>query len=261
MQNTNHFVRSSRRANDELRPLRVTYDIYSYASGSVLFEIGKTRVLCSVTLQRGVPHFLRGKRRGWLTAEYSMLPASTPVRSIREGTSNKRNGRTVEISRLIGRALRSTVALDVLGEQTIFVDCDILQADGGTRTACITAACLALKAAEKRWIEEGILQEPVVREEVAAVSTGLGQNIILLDMDFEEDNMIAADFNFVFTRSGKIVEIQGTAEKYPVSSDLYLQAWQVAQAGAQELFNFIDMNPYRYQPYSTYSSLPESVLE
>jgi ribonuclease PH len=178
--------------------------------------MGKTKVLCAVSLQQGVPHFLRGKKTGWLTAEYSLLPASTPIRTVREITANKRNGRTIEISRVIGRALRSVVNLDPLGEQTIFIDCDVLQADGGTRTACITGAYLALKAAVAQWLHRGIISETILIDELAAISVGLAQDTVLLDLDFIEDSATEADFNFVLTRSGKIIELQGSAEKFPI---------------------------------------------
>lgn len=236
--------RFGNRLYDELRSLRITYDVYSYASGSVLFEMGNTKVLCSVTLQHGVPHFLRSKKTGWLTAEYSLLPASTPIRTVREVTANKRNGRTIEIARLIGRALRSVADLNVLGEQTIFVDCDVLQADGGTRTACITGAYLALKAAEKKWKAQGLIRGALMTDALAAISVGLGEQGPLLDMDFTEDSSIYADFNFVLTRSGSIVEIQGSAEKMPIEWSDYDVMRTLALKGAQELFVFYDLHPY-----------------
>ncbi len=240
----NDIKRAGSRKNDQLRDLRVTYDIFSYAAGSTLFEIGNTKVLTAVTLQQGVPHFLRGKKTGWLTAEYSLLPASTPIRTVREVTANKRSGRTIEISRLIGRALRSVVALDKLGENTIFIDCDILQADGGTRTSCITGAYLALKAAMVTWIEKGIISSSCLTDELAAISVGVTQDSALLDLDFIEDSAIEADFNFVLTRSGSIVEIQGSAEKYPLSWQQYETMRLLAIKGVQELFTFFDENQY-----------------
>ena len=237
-----HRVNS--RAFDEIRPLKITYDIFPYASGSVFFQIGDTKVLCSVTLQQGVPHFLRGKKRGWLTAEYALMPASTPVRTVREVTANKRNGRTVEISRLIGRVLRSVIDFDVLGEQTIFIDCDVLQADGGTRTACISGASLALKAAQSRWLSENIISCPFLKEDIAGISVGLTSKGILLDIDFIEDSSINADFNFVLTRSLKIVEIQGAAEREPFLWDDYEKMHLLAQKGIQDIFRFYDANPF-----------------
>lgn len=233
------------RAPDELRHLKVTYDIFPYAAGSVLFEMGKTKVLCSVTLQSGVPHFLRGKRRGWLTAEYSLLPASTPIRTVREVTANKRNGRTIEISRLIGRSLRSVCNLQILGEQTIFIDCDVLQADGGTRTACITGSYLALKAAQTIWLEQNMIPCHFLKDELVAVSVGVSNHGAFLDLDFAEDNAIDADFNFVLTRGGGVVEVQGAAEKEPLTWEAFENMKNFALKGATDVFEFFDMNPYR----------------
>lgn len=238
--------RAHNRRNNELRPLKVVYDIYANAAGSTLFEIGKTKVLCSVILQHGVPHFLRGKGSGWLTAEYAMLPASTPIRSAREVSINKRNGRTVEISRLIGRSLRSVTNLQNLGEQTIFIDCDVLQADGSTRTACVTGAYLALKAAESRWIASGVINNPIILEELAAVSVGINlQGEALLDIDYVEDSAINADFNFVLTRSGKIVEMQGASEVTPISWESYEKLRMLALHGIDCIGQFFDAHPFQ----------------
>jgi len=238
-------IRAGKREYNELRELKVTYDIYAYTQGSVLFEIGNTKILCSVTLQNSVPHFLKGKRRGWLTAEYALLPAATPIRTVREISANKRNGRTIEISRLIGRVLRSICDLTVLGESTIFIDCDVLQADGGTRTACITAAYLALKCAQQRLINDGIINDVILTDEIASVSVGLGSNEILIDMDFNEDSSICADYNFVLTRSSnKIVEIQGNAEYSPISWLEFEQLKELALKGAQDIYEFYDKNSY-----------------
>lgn len=237
-------VRSSDRLYNRLRPLSVTYDIFSYAAGSTLFQIGNTKVLCAVTLQNGIPHFLKGKKSGWLTAEYALLPVSTPIRTVREITANKRSGRTIEISRLIGRALRAVTDLTMLGEQTIFIDCDVLQADGGTRTACITGAYLALKAAQERWTALSILPRPLLTDELAGVSVGLGEHGPLLDMDFAEDSTIDVDFNFVMTRSGKVVEIQGSAERAPLDWADYEHLRLLAIQGSGELFAFFDKHPY-----------------
>lgn len=243
--------RANNRQNNELRPLKVVYDIYANAAGSTLFEMGNTKVLCSVTLQNGVPHFLRGKGAGWLTAEYSMLPASTPMRTIRETTAHKRSGRTIEISRLIGRALRSITHLPGLGEQTIFVDCDVLQADGSTRTACVTGAYLALKAAESRWLALGLIRAPIVTEELAAVSVGINaQGEALLDIDYAEDSNISADFNFVLTRSGKIVEMQGTAEAMPISWEAHEKLRMLALRGVEHLGQFFDVHCFASQQHS-----------
>lgn len=239
-----NLVRVGHRNYDELRPLKVTYDVFNYAAGSTLFEMGNTKVLCAVTLQQGVPHFLKGKKSGWLTAEYSLLPASTPIRTVREVTANKRSGRTIEISRLIGRALRAVSNLHVLGENTVFIDCDVLQADGGTRTACITGAYLALKSAAANWLDKGIIYEPFLNDELAAISVGISQDNALLDLDFIEDSAIESDFNFVLTRNGKIVEIQGSAEKFPLTWQQYDTMRLLSLKGVDKLFRFYDENIY-----------------
>ena len=255
--------RVGNRSSDQLRSLKVTYDIYPYATGSTLFEMGNTKVLCAVTLQNGVPHFLRGRKCGWLTAEYSLLPASTPVRTVREITTNKRSGRTIEISRLIGRSLRAVTDLTAIGEQTIFIDCDVLQADGGTRTACITGAYLALKAAQVRWLEKGLISQPFIKDELAAVSVGVGSGSLILDMDFAEDSSIDVDFNFVLTRSHKIIELQGSAERGLLSWEEHDQVNKLARKGAAELFEFYDQHPYElpigqfYEKYVSATRFPD----
>jgi ribonuclease PH len=228
------------RSSTQLRTLKVTHGIYPYASGSTLFQMGDTRVLCAVTLQHGVPHFLKGKKSGWLTAEYALLPASTPVRTVREITTNKRSGRTIEISRLIGRSLRAVCDLSVLGEQTIFIDCDVLQADGGTRIACISAAYLALRDAQRCWMERGIINKPILQDEIAAVSVGYSQQEFLLDMDFAEDSKTEVDGNIVVTRSRRFIELQISAERAPLEWDDMQRMCDVAWMGAQELFSFYD---------------------
>lgn len=234
--------RAHNRPSDKVRALKVSYGVFPYAAGSTLFQIGSTKILSAVTLQSGVPPFLRGKKSGWLTAEYALLPASTPVRTIRDVVSSKRPGRTIEISRLIGRALRAVCAFDMIGENTIHVDCDVLQADGGTRTASICGAYLALAAAQRRWLSEGIISQPFLHDELAAVSVGLSSEGALLDLDYSEDSVTHADFNFVITRSEKIVEIQGAAEKHPFSFDQYAEMQQLSVLGVQELFAFYDEN-------------------
>ncbi len=239
-------TRSGKREYNELRPLKVVYDVYSYTPGSVLFEMGNTKILCSVTLQNSVPHFLRGKRRGWLTAEYALLPASTPIRTVREVSANKRNGRTIEISRLIGRSLRAVANLAVLGESTIFIDCDVLQADGGTRTACITAAFMALKAAQQRLMSEGAIDAPLITDEIASISVGMGSTGPLLDMDFAEDSTIHADYNFVVTRSGKVIEVQGAAEHAPITWTDFEDMKNLAMKGASDIFRFYEDNSFEF---------------
>ncbi|HZW60793.1 MAG TPA: ribonuclease PH, partial [Candidatus Babeliales bacterium] len=214
---------------------------------SVLFELGNTKVLCSISLQTGVPPFLKGKKTGWLTAEYAMLPSATTIRTPRESSTGQKNGRSIEISRLIGRSLRSVVNLQSIGEQTIMIDCDVLQADGGTRTACITGACLALSKAEMKWLASGIISKPLLIDKLAAISVGLTNQSALLDIDFAEDNACQADYNFVLTESGSIVEVQGTAEKSPITWQQMEQVYQLAQQGVSQLFALFDNQKFDLQ--------------
>ncbi len=208
--------RAGCRKVDQLRPITLSYGICGNADGSVLFQMGNTKVMCTVTMQEGVPHFLRGKKEGWLTAEYSMLPASTHVRTVREAAVMKRSSRSLEISRLIGRCLRTVVDVTALGERTIYIDCDVIQADGGTRTAALNGAYCALRyAANGPWA--AFLKKDLFKDTIGAVSVGWKDNQALLDIDFEEDSSTDADFNFVMTGSGNIIEIQGTSEKKPLS--------------------------------------------
>jgi ribonuclease PH len=228
------------RSGDEIRKPRVIYDVYRHAAGSTLFSLGNTTVLCSVMLQHGVPPFLKGKQVGWLTAEYGMLPASTQVRMVRDSSSGKRNGRAIEISRLIGRALRSVVRVAGLGEYTIAIDCDVLHADGGTRTAAINGAYLALRAAQTRWLRDGIIKEPIIREEIAAISVGVVNESIMLDLTYAEDSSAQADCNFVLTRSGKVIEIQSSSEREPMSWEHMMRVQVLAQQGIEQLFTWLD---------------------
>ncbi len=230
--------RKDGRSANELRPISVQFDIYPHAAGSVLYTIGKTQVLCSVIMQPGVPSFLRGSKTGWLTAHYSMLPASTQKRNDRE-TSCKPNGRHVEISRLIGRSLRSVVDVAGIGERTIIIDCDVLQADGGTRTASVTAACLALKMAEQKWLEKGLISEPVSRDVIAGVSVGLYNGAPVLDPDCNEDSNGQADVNFVLTKTGAIIEIQGTAETSPFSYEAFNTMYALACEGISSILESV----------------------
>lgn len=225
------------RSYNQLRPITLHYNAFGYAAGSVLLEMGNTKVLCAVTLQKGVPPFLRGKQTGWLSAEYAMLPTATVDRSAREISQMRRNGRSSEISRLISRAMRMVVNLDMLGERTVTIDCDVLQADGGTRAACITAAYCALKEAEAHWLKSKQIMAPILIDELAAVSVGVLQGEIVLDPDFTEDSKLDADFNFVLTRSNTIVEMQGSAEKSPIAWEQYNQLIHVAQEGIAQLFD------------------------
>jgi ribonuclease PH len=233
-------TRQDGRLFDQLRPLNIQYDAYGYADASVLLEQGGTIVLASITLQQGVPPFLKGQRVGWLNAEYAMLPAATHQRTSRESTQHARNARSVEISRLIGRCLRPTVELDAIGEKTIVVDCDVLQADGGTRVASITAASLALKLAAQRWVEHRVFEKNIFKEQIAAISTGVIQGAVCLDLAYQEDSQADADFNFVMTRSGLLVEVQGTCEKSPLAWASFDQLKALATQGIQDIFTTID---------------------
>ena len=231
--------RCNGRLAHQLRPVTITHNVFGYAPGSVLFELGNTKVLCSVSLQVGVPHFLKGKKEGWLTAEYALLPTATHVRCPRESAHAKRNDRAIEISRLIGRSLRAVVDLTSLGERTIVVDCDVLQADGSTRTAAITGAYIALEQAMHAWLERGDIAAPFITESVAAVSVGCSKGAVLLDLDYKEDSSLDADYNVVLTSTGKINEIQGTAEKAPIAWQHFDQMMMCAREGMVALFAII----------------------
>lgn len=257
----NSSKRPNGRLNDEVRPLKITYNSFGYAASSVLFEIGDTKVLCSVSIQHGVPPFLKGSGSGWLNAEYAMLPTATTVRTQRESTTNKKNGRAIEISRLIGRALRSIVDLSLLGERTITVDCDVLQADGGTRTACISASYVALKHAVDQWVASKQLPRSILIDAIASISAGVSQGVVILDPDFAEDSTIDSDFNFVLTQSGALIEVQGTAEKHPVSWEQFDQLKVVALKGATDLFNFFAHNPSPEIVSKQHAHKAESVIQ
>ncbi len=228
------------RKNDELRQTKAAFNYLEHLPGSVLFQMGKTKVLCTVTLQNTVPPYVKGKQHGWLTAEYALMPNSTHIRTQRESTAMKRSGRSVEISRFISRTLRTIVDLYALGERTLMIDCDVVQADGGTRTTAITGACLALAKAQNAWLEKGLIVRPFLKHKIAAVSVSINNNIALLDPNYKEDSQCQADFNFVLTNKNSVVEIQGGAEKNPVKQELFLQAFQAAQKGVADLFIFMD---------------------
>lgn len=228
--------RSDGRSCDQLRPIRVTCDAFGYASGAVLFEIGNTKVLCSVSLQAGVPHFMKGTKTGWLTAEYAMLPTSTVERTQRESVTQKRCGRSMEISRLIGRSLRVVTKLELIGERTVVIDCDVLQADGGTRTAAISGSFLALKLAEQRWLADKVIAQPFVCGDVAAISAGIVNGRPVVDLDCAEDNIAEVDFNFVLNCVGNIIEIQGSVERGgPIDWAQFEQIRTLAVKGVREL--------------------------
>lgn len=236
MVDTKKIVRNDGRTPDQLRPVSFSRGIYEYAAGSVLFEMGKTKLLCAVSLQQGVPQFLRGKGAGWLTAEYALLPTSTTTRTQREASSGRKDGRAVEIARFIGRCFRSVVDLSELGERTITIDCDVLQADGGTRTAAITGAFVALMMAQEKWLAARIISKPIITENIAAVSVGVVRDNVYLDLNCNEDNAATADFNFVITQSNKVIEMQGGAESSPLSWDTFEKVRMMACQGTQQLF-------------------------
>ncbi|HLO27376.1 MAG TPA: ribonuclease PH [Geobacteraceae bacterium] len=229
-------MRFDGRDSDSLREIKVTRNFTRHAEGSVLIEFGDTKVICTASVEEGVPPFLRGKGTGWVTAEYSMLPRATHSRSQRESTKGKVGGRTHEIQRLIGRSLRAVTNLTLLGERTILVDCDVIQADGGTRTASITGAYIALVDAV-RWLEEQrVIPANPITEAVAAVSVGIVNGIPLLDLNYQEDSTAEVDMNFVMTSSGRFVEVQGTAESKPFTIAEMDAMRSLAVAGINRLF-------------------------
>lgn len=230
---------------DKIRPIKLTYDAFGNAnSSSVLFEQGRTKILISITLQNGVPRFLRGKKKGWLTAEYSMLPCAANRRLQRDSSQGFRNNRSVEISRLIGRSLRTIIDFTQLPERTIIVDCDVLTADGGTRVASISGANAALKLAQNRWIAKGIIEVPILKDEVAAISVGKVSDKLHLDLNFSLDSSADCDFNFVITHSGKLIEVQGTAEKEPLDFDDFEEMKKMAIDGVKQVFDAVDNNSF-----------------
>jgi ribonuclease PH len=228
-------VRPSGRSPDALREIRITRGFTCHAEGSVLIEFGRTRVLCTASVEDRVPAFLKGRGQGWLTAEYGMLPRSTHTRSEREAARGKQSGRTQEIQRLIGRSLRAVIDLRALGERTVQLDCDVLQADGGTRTAAITGAWVAAQDAMARLISQGVLAQSPLTDSVAAVSVGLWRGLEVLDLDYDEDSTCDTDMNVVMTGSGGIVEIQGTAEGLPFSRVQVDRLLDLAGQGISEL--------------------------
>ncbi|MEF8719630.1 MAG: ribonuclease PH [Candidatus Accumulibacter necessarius] len=230
-------MRPSHRQPSQLRPLRITRHFTRHAEGSVLIELGDTRVLCTASVEESVPPFLRGSGQGWVTAEYGMLPRSTHTRSGREAAKGKQSGRTQEIQRLIGRALRAVTDLKALGERQITLDCDVLQADGGTRCAAITGAWLALNDACAQLLSNGRIAGNPLRDQVAAVSVGIYEGLAVLDLDYAEDAHCDTDMNVVMTGAGGLVEVQGTAEGEPFTRTQMNQLLDLAQAGIHQLIN------------------------
>ena len=228
-------MRPSGRTASQIRPLSFTRQFTAHAEGSVLVEFGNTKVICTASVVEGVPRFLKGKGQGWITAEYGMLPRATHSRNDREAARGKQGGRTMEIQRLIGRALRTAVDLSQLGENTITLDCDVIQADGGTRTASITGACVALVDAFSHMQAKGILKTSPLKYMVAAVSVGMYQGNAVADLDYAEDSAAETDMNLVMTETGKIIEIQGTAEEAPFSFDEMQQMLALGSAAISDI--------------------------
>jgi len=229
------LVRSDRRGAGELRVTRLTPHYLCHAEGSVLIEVGRTRVICAASVEDRIPSFLKGSAKGWVTSEYGMIPRSTSTRTPREASAGKVGGRTQEIQRLIGRSLRAVTRLESLGERTVWVDCDVIQADGGTRTAAITGGFVALVLALQRLRETGLLTTMPVTDYVAAVSVGIVRGQVLLDLAYDEDSKAEVDMNIVKTGDGRYVEIQGTAEGTPFDTDALQRLLRLADSGIQEL--------------------------
>lgn len=229
------FERSDNRAPDQLRPVKITEGFLPYAEGSVLIEMGNTRVICSASFEERVPSFLRNTGQGWITAEYAMLPRATQQRTSRELGRGGPSGRTHEIQRLIGRSLRAVADMKALGERTIMIDCDVLQADGGTRTAAITGAYVAFALAGRLLLKNGKISKPVVTNQVAAVSVGIVKGAPLLDLKYDEDSIAEVDMNVVCTGDGRFIEVQGTAEREPFSRTQMDQLLSLASRGIDSL--------------------------
>ncbi len=228
-------MRASNRAANQLRPIELIPHVSKHAEGSCLAKFGDTHVLCTASIDPGVPGWLKNTGKGWVTAEYGMLPRSTHERMDREAAKGRQSGRTQEIQRLIGRALRSVVDLEALGEKQVKIDCDVIQADGGTRTAAITGGYVALHLALQRLYKTGLMKTFPVAEEVAAISCGIYRNVPLLDLDYTEDSAAEVDANFIITASGKLVELQATGETRPFSDDEMQKLLSLAKSGIAQL--------------------------
>jgi ribonuclease PH len=228
-------TRSDNRAPDQMRPVKITPEYIAMAEGSVLIEVGNTKVICTASIEETVPPFLRNSGKGWVTSEYAMLPRSTLTRTPRESSKGRIGGRTHEIQRLIGRSLRAVTDLKKIGERTITLDCDVIQADGGTRTASITGAFIALGLAVEKLLAAGTLKASPIRDFVAATSVGVVDGQVVLDLPYEEDSRAEVDMNFVMTGSGKFVEVQATAEQHPFDDAQLAEMMRLAKKGCGEL--------------------------
>ena len=233
-------MRDNNRKNNEMREVKVTKNYIMHPEGSVLIEFGNTKVICNATIEEKVPPFLKGKGTGWVTAEYSMLPRSTNTRNQREASKGKVTGRTMEIQRLIGRALRSSVNLQKLGERSIIIDCDVIQADGGTRTASITGAYVALAIAIKRVLKDGKIKRDVLKENVAAISVGIVDRKAMLDLKYTEDSAAEVDMNVVMNNKMELIEVQGTGEESTFSRGELNAMLDFAEKGLKEIFELQD---------------------
>ena len=229
-------MRSSGRSTNQLRPVTITRNFTCHAEGSVLIEFGNTKVICNASFDTGVPGFLRGKGQGWVTGEYGMLPRSTGSRMRREASQNKQGGRTMEIQRLIGRSLRAVVDMGALGENTIVIDCDVIQADGGTRTASITGAFIALVDAINKGRADGLIETDPIKSMIAAISVGIHDGVPVLDLDYAEDSTAETDMNVVMNDKNHFIEVQGTAEGHPFTFDELNSMLALAQKGISQLF-------------------------
>lgn len=228
-------MRPNNRELNQVRPVKITRHYTKYAEGSVLIEFGETKVLCNATVEETVPRFLKGQQQGWVTAEYGMLPRATHSRTQREAAKGKQGGRTMEIQRLIARSLRAIVDLKALGERTITIDCDVIQADGGTRTASITGACVALHDAINKLMADGVLKTNPLKGLVAAISVGIVNNNAVCDLEYIEDSNAETDMNVVMVDDGRLVEVQGTAEGEPFTHMELLQLLDLAHQGIEQL--------------------------
>ncbi len=229
------YVRSDQREPHQMRPVRILKDYLLTAEGSALIEVGNTRVLCAATIEETVPGFLRSSGKGWVTAEYAMLPRSTVTRTPREVTKGRASGRTLEIQRLVGRSLRTVISLDALGERTVIVDCDVIQADGGTRTAAITGAYVALVLALRKLVQFGTLKKLPIKDYVAATSVGIVSGIPVLDLSYDEDSQAEVDMNVVLTGAGQFVELQATGERAAFSDEQLEALIRLGRGGVSEL--------------------------
>ena len=230
-------MRTNERKNNERRTVEFIPHYITHPEGAVLVSFGNTKVICTATIENKLPPFMRGQGKGWITAEYSMLPRATNTRNIRESARGKQSGRTMEIQRLIGRSLRAAVDLEALGERTIWIDCDVIQADGGTRTASITGAMVALKLAFDRLVADQVLEKSPLKEYVAAISVGILNGEVILDLDYDEDSVAEVDMNVIMTDGGQFVEIQGTGEEATYSHAELLKMLDVASQGIRELID------------------------